>query len=69
MSLDTFASICSVLGMGADELLWGVPCPPDAVLDLWQPALQEQRAGGQKADNYAVYVRIMKSVAEIMNEA
>ena len=85
MSLDTFGRICTELEAGADELLWGVPHPSDAVLDLWNP--KERRAGDDadaapdetldKAsdkksaahDSYSMYVRIMKSVAEIMSEA
>ena len=69
MSLETFVSICSALDTGADELLWGVAHPSDTVLDLWEPAQQEPKSGKKEADNYSMYVRIMKSVAEIMNEA
>ncbi len=73
MSLETFVSICAALEAGADELLWGVPHPSDAVLDMWHPADQgtekkpDQKNAGR--DSYSMYVRIMKSVAEIMNEA
>ena len=36
MSMETFANICMALDAGADELLWGVAGPSDAVLDmLW----------------------------------
>ena len=81
MSMETFASICTVLESGADELLWGVAGASGAVLDMWnQPEKRksgkrakrdadEKNSGGTKADSYAMYVRIMKSVAEIMNEA
>ena len=68
MSLETFVSICAALDTGADELLWGVAHPSDTVLDLWEPAGQEEKAEKKEADNYSMYVRIMKSVAEIMNE-
>ncbi|MCI8892469.1 MAG: helix-turn-helix transcriptional regulator [Eubacterium sp.] len=67
MSLETFVSICSVLDAGADELLWGVAHPSDAVLNMWNPA--DKKTGGKVDDSYSMYVRIMKSVAEIMNEA
>ena len=67
MSLETFVSICSVLDAGADELLWGVAHPSDAVLNMWNPA--DKKTGGKVDDSYLMYVRIMKSVAEIMNEA
>ena len=84
MSMETFASICTVLESGADELLWGVAGASGAVLDMWnQPDKSRKRknqeeekpdvkSGTQsvgKADSYAMYVRIMKSVAEIMNES
>ncbi len=81
MSIDTFVKICRALEAGADELLWGVANPSDAVLDMWnQPEkgksgkrakrdADEKNSGVAKADSYAMYVRIMKSVAEIMNEA
>ena len=55
------------LDAGADELLWGIACPSDAVLDMWKPSGKksvERKAG---TDGYSMYVRIMKSVAEIMN--
>lgn len=64
MSLDTFVNICMALAADADELLWGVAHPSDTRLtDIWgQP-------GKKDGDSYSTYVRIMKSVAEIMNEA
>lgn len=67
MSLETFVSICSALHAGSDELLWGVTEPSDAVLKMWNP--KEKRQDSPKADSYSMYVKIMKSVAEIMNEA
>lgn len=66
MSLETFVSICGALDVGADELLWGEVHPSGAVLDMWEPSACRP---DQKADNYSIYVRIMKSVAEIMNES
>lgn len=79
MSMETFASICEVLDAGADELLWGVANPSDAMLDIWnipgenkgakKPAAKAGKDEiDKKSDSYAMYVRIMKSVAEIMNE-
>lgn len=63
MSLDTFVKICDVLEADADELLWGVPHPSDTLLlNLWT---QTKKDG---TDGYSMYVRIMKSVAEIINE-
>ena len=83
MSMETFANICTALDAGADELLWGVANPSDAVLDMWnvpekkkgrQSGHQNKTAGGagnetvsRTDDSYSMYVRIMKSVAEIMN--
>lgn len=68
MSLDTFHNICIALDADAGELLWGEVHPFDMALNLWQPSEQEE---GKDAgtDSYAMYVKIMKSVAEIMNEA
>ena len=62
MSLDTFVRICEVLGVGADELLWGIAHPSDSLRDMWTPSEKKD------ADSYSMYIRIMKSVAEIMNE-
>ncbi len=83
MSMETFVNICTALDAGADELLWGVANPSDAVLDMWnvpekkkgrQAGSQSKAAGGagneaaaRADDSYSMYVRIMKSVAEIMN--
>lgn len=83
MSMETFANICTALDAGADELLWGVANPSDAVLDMWnlpdkkkdvQACNGKETAGRARKeaadktdDSYAMYVRIMKSVAEIMN--
>ena len=82
MSMETFANICTALDAGADELLWGVANPSDAVLDMWNlpEKKKSRRAGSQNEaagaaavpgtdDSYSMYVRIMKSVAEIMNGA
>lgn len=83
MSLETFVNICGALEAGADEILWGRAHPSEAVLGLWaknsagKPALEETALPDQTAlldgktaqaqDSYAMYIRIMKSVAEIMN--
>lgn len=75
MSLETFARICSTLEAGADELLWGVPHSSDAVLDMWNPTEENSDKKSEKKkksaanDSYSMYVKIMKSVAEIMSEA
>ena len=71
LSLETFVSICSALDAGADELLWGEVQPSDAVLDLWSRLEQagDTKAGKKTTDSYAMYIRIMKSVAEIMGGA
>ncbi len=79
MSMETFVNICTALDAGADELLWGVASVSDAVLDMWNLPVKiknKKNTGGEmknnpdnrKSDSYARYVRIMKSVAEIMNE-
>lgn len=76
MSMDTFVNICSALDAGADSLLWGVAHPSGAMLDMWGAADAGRCRDKNKADrkegipdSYSMYVRIMKSVAEIMNEA
>ena len=64
MSLDTFVNICAALDADADELLWGVAHPSEIrLVDMW--GRQEKK----EIDSYSMYIRIMKSVAEIMNEA
>ncbi len=69
MSLETFVSICGALEADAGELLWGEVHPSDAVLDLWEPGGSKSDNRKKQADSYAMYVKIMKSVAQIMNEA
>ncbi len=71
MSLETFVSICHALDAASDELLWGVVHPADSLLAMWeQPELKKQaQADRLRTDSYSMYVRIMKSVAEIMNES
>lgn len=75
MSLETFVSICGALDADADELLWGAAHPSDVVMNMWNfsektdDRIKEKTSESQISDPYAVYVRIMKSVAEIMNEA
>ena len=61
MSLDTFTSLCRELEIDADVLLWGMVQPSDAIIrNLWK---QPQKRDN---DSYAMYVQIMKSVADIM---
>lgn len=76
MSLDTLVHICTALDTGADELLWGVASPSEALLEMWslsdkKTQKNENRKTDKKADtdSYSMYIQIMKSVAEIMNEA
>lgn len=63
MSMETFVSICSVLGTSTDELLWGEAHLPDSLLDICNVSVDKK-----VTDSYSTYIRIMKSVAEIMNE-
>lgn len=68
MSLDTLVHICAALDTGADELLWGVASPSEALLELW--SLSDKKTEKKAdTDSYSMYIQIMKSVAEIMNEA
>ncbi len=72
MSLETLVSVCSALDVGADELLWGVAYPSGAISGMWDgqgKKADDKPEDHQPADNYTTYVRIMKSVAEIMNES
>lgn len=76
MSMETFVNICGALDAGADEILWGVAHLSDHMVeDMWEPSVREQdnspdkKPAEKSTDSYAMYVRIMKSVAEIMNEA
>ena len=64
MSLDTFVRLCIVLETDADALLWGIIQPPETVV---QSMCKDP--GKKDSDSYAMYIRIMKSVADIMNEA
>lgn len=63
MSLDTFAALCTELEADADALLWGIVNSSEtAVQNMWKhPAKKD-------SDIYAMYIRIMKSVADIMND-
>lgn len=61
MSLDTFAGMCRELETNADTLLFGTAQPLEMeIRSMWGEA--EQKDG----DNYKMYIRIMKSVADIM---
>lgn len=63
MSLETFVGVCEVLGVNADELLWGIPQSSQAVVkDFWR------HHDKKDDDSYAMYIRIIKSVADIMSE-
>ncbi|MCI9022338.1 MAG: helix-turn-helix transcriptional regulator [Eubacterium sp.] len=78
MSLETFVNICRILNADADGLLWGVTrSSSESVKGMWNlldgnqkktGRRTERGAAGAKTDSYEMYVKIMKSVAEIMNE-
>lgn len=62
MSIDTFVSLCRELQVDADALLWGTTQSSDSVIQgMWG------RADKKDDDNYEMYVRIVKSVADIMS--
>lgn len=64
MSLETFVSLCRTLELEADMLLWGITRPLSSVMqEVW--GCPEQKDG----DSYALYIRIMKSVADIMGKS
>ncbi len=64
MSLETFVHICRALEVNADELLWDIPQLPEAVIRNLK-----NKQDDQGRNNYAMYLRIVKSVADAMNEA
>lgn len=62
MSMDTFVNLCRELETDADALLWGSTRPSETALQgMWG------QADAADADSYAMYIRIMKSVADIMS--
>lgn len=62
MSMDTFASLCRELEADADALLWGITQPSETTIQgMWS------RMEKKDDDSYAMYIRIMKSVADIMS--
>lgn len=62
MSMDTFIHLCRELEIDADALLWGVTQYSDtAIQGMWG------RPDKKDDDSYAMYIRIMKSVADIMS--
>ena len=64
MSVETLNGICEALDASADELLWGIPKASETVMqELWNEREKKD------VDSYAMYIRIMKSVAEIMGSA
>ncbi len=61
MSLETFANICSILESDAEELLFGIPnLSGHELKKIWT-------SSREKNSSYAMYIRIMQSVAEIMS--
>ena len=63
MRMDTVASLCMQLETDADALLWGsVKTEEPAVGNMWRHLVKKD------SDSYSMYIRIMKSVADIINE-
>ena len=62
MSLETFVNLCEARDADAGEFLWGQTRPSDSRLGY---AWKQQ--GKSEQDSYSMYIRIMQSVAEIMN--
>lgn len=61
MSMDTFANLCRVLEVDADALLWGITESSETVMQgIWG------KTDGKDDESYSMYIRIMKSVADIM---
>lgn len=62
MSMDTFANLCRELETDADALLWGVMMPSETAMQgIWG------KIDDKDDESYSMYIRIMKSVADIMN--
>ncbi len=62
MSMDTFANLCRELETDADALLWGVMKPSETAMQgIWG------KIDDKDDESYSMYIRIMKSVADIMN--
>lgn len=62
MSMDTFVNLCRELETNADALLWGTTQPSETELrGMWSGTDQKDD------DSYSMYLRIMKSVADIMS--
>ncbi|KAI4447405.1 hypothetical protein C823_001924 [Eubacterium plexicaudatum ASF492] len=63
MSMDTFVTLCRELEINADALLWGDMQPWEVTIQgMWGKQEQEDD------DSYEMYIRIMKSVADIMKK-
>lgn len=63
MSMDTFVSLCQELETDADALLFGATqLSETAMQGMWGCTVQTDD------DSYAMYIRIMKSVADIMSK-
>lgn len=62
MSMDTFGNLCRELEADADALLWGITRSSEMTIQgMWGQSRQTDD------DSYSMYIRIMKSVADIMN--
>jgi len=62
MSMETFITLCDVLDVSADGLLWDTVKVSDCNM---QRMLDTAETGSPQ--NYELYVRIMESVAEVMS--
>ena len=61
MSMDTFVSLCRELEITADALLFGAMQPSETAMQgMWG------KTESKDDDSYSMYIRIMKSVADIM---
>ena len=61
MSMDTFANLCRELEADADALLWGIAKPSETAMQgMWG------KTDGKDDESYSMYIRIIKSVADIM---
>ncbi len=63
MSMDTFVSICSELGISSDYVLWDVLRPSDPVLLNILNSVKTKDAA-----TYSRFIQIIRAIADIMSE-
>lgn len=62
MSMETFVSLCNILEISADFVLWDIIRPSDPILLNILNGVKTKNAA-----TYSHYVKIIKAIAEIMS--